>query len=191
MKISPNTYQALLTEHNLALLSDWLLETHELLVYIYFPHSGGLQDIYVIESLPELRKILSAQTSPEILVYIFREKQFSLRGQVSKPFIERALASVFEGKRYMIIKFRKYPELCEWVDESNSSIEIKKILENQEGETIGFGIYPFEAINDDKKNAYTRVFILNVSKNQNYYEPFSKEPERYTGVLSEWNNKAS
>jgi hypothetical protein len=81
MQISPNSYQALLSEHNLALLGDWLAETHELLVIIYFPHSAGLQDFFFIKSLNELRKILSAQTLPEIKVSIFGESNFHFVGK--------------------------------------------------------------------------------------------------------------
>jgi hypothetical protein len=189
-QISPNSYQALLSEHNIALLSDWLAETHELLVIIYFPHSAGLQDIYFVESLPELRKVLSEQTFPEIRISIFREKQFPLRGQVNNSFIEQALKSMADGKRYTIIKFRKYPNPCEWVDDSESSQQIKDALENLKDEFAGFGIDPFEAINDKEHGTYTRFFRLDVSKNQNNYEPFSKEPNRYASILAEW-NKAS
>lgn len=186
MQISPGSYQALLSDHNLALLGDWLVETHELLVMINLRHSGGLSQTYIINSILDLRELLCAQTWPEIVVSIFREKQFPLRGRVTDLFIENALEMMADGKRYMIIKLRTYPDPCAWVDDGNSNQQMKESLEEQKDEFVGVGSDPFEPLYAREQDVHQRVFRLDVSKNQNYYEPFSKDPERYDGILAEW-----
>ncbi|MBK9096498.1 MAG: hypothetical protein IPM84_27820 [Anaerolineae bacterium] len=62
MQISPDTYVALLSMHNWALLSDWLTETKELFVDVDLPHSGGNHKLYIVKSLRELHRILAEQT---------------------------------------------------------------------------------------------------------------------------------
>jgi hypothetical protein len=97
---------------------------------------------------------------------------------------------MIDGKRYTIIKFRKYPNSCEWADDSKSNQQIRETLESLKDEFVGFGIDPFEIASDGSQDSYTRFFEVSVSKNQNYYEPFAKEPERYAGILAEWNKES-
>jgi hypothetical protein len=120
MQISANSYQSLLSPHNLALLNDWLVETNELLADVDIPHSGGNHKIYIIKSLLELRQLLAEQTWPEIHVVIFRDRQYPLRGTVDATFIRRALESIVDGQHYTIVKFGEYPIPCEWLDDGKS-----------------------------------------------------------------------
>ena len=187
MQISANTYPTLISMHNLALLSDWLAETNELLVYIDLPHSGGRQELYFIKSLLELRAVLAQQTWPEIRVMIFRDRQYPIRGLVTDSFITTALESIPDGQHYVIIKLGEYPSSsCEWLDDGNSHEQLKGQLDKLKDEMVGIGEEPWDTTNLRTLNSHTRVFSFSVSKNQNYYEPYGKTPEKYAHVAQIW-----
>jgi hypothetical protein len=186
MQIPEDSYQSLLSMHNLALLSDWLAENDELFVDIDFPHSGGSGKMYIIHSLSELRELLAQQTWPEMHLVIFREKLFRLRGIVDEPFIAQAIKSVMDGHHYVIVRVADYPLACEWLDEGNSHVQLQSQLRDLNGEIVGIGAAPLEEVDLREKDSYKRVFSLRVSKNQNYYEPYAKSPEHYAQVEKEW-----
>jgi hypothetical protein len=188
MQISDNSYQALLSIHNLALLNDWLVETKELLVDIDLSHSGGSGKIYIIKSLPELHKLLAEQTWPEIHVTIFREKQYPLRGSVDEKLITQALEAMKNWQSYAIVRIGEYPTPCEWLDDGKSYEQLRAQLEQNMGEYVGIGANPFEAVDFRARDSYTKVFSLIVSKNQNYYEPYAKAPEQYAHIVQEWSD---
>jgi hypothetical protein len=186
MSVSPNSYQSLLSMHNLALLSDWLAENGELLVDINWPHRGGSGQIYIIKSLLELRNLLTEQTWPEIHMLVFRAKQYPLRGTVNESFIAQVVESIIDGHQYVIVKFAEYPATCEWLDDGNSRAQLKEQLENLKGEIVGIGPDPLERIDLGKIDSHKNVFSLRVSKNQNYYERYAKKPEQYAHIAEEW-----
>ncbi len=188
MQISTNSYQLLLSRHNWALLNDWLAETGELLVDVDLLHSGGDRKIYIVKSLFELHKLLAEQTWPEIHVAIYRERQYPFRGVVDEIFITQAMGYIADGQHYAIVKLREYPTPCEWLDDGKSHEQLGEQLKRLKGESVGIGTEPFEAVDRRAQDSHKSVFSLLVSKNQNYYEPYAKTPERYTHTVKEWDS---
>ncbi len=188
LSISANSYPLLLSSHNLALLNDWLAEVNELLVEIDLPHSGGTHTSYFIKSLRELRQILAELTWPEIELTVYRERQYPIRGVVDEPFITRALETIGDGQRYAIVKLETYPTPCEWLDNGETHEQLREQLRCLTGESVGIGTEPLETIDRKAQDSHQKIFVLRVSKNQNYYEPYAKSPENYAHVAQEWSS---
>src|SRR4051812_9858227 len=70
-------YCELFTPDHIALLHDWLNEVKELLVHLEWPHRGCSGTSYRVASLPQLKELLTAQTHPEIEIFVFREAAIS------------------------------------------------------------------------------------------------------------------
>jgi hypothetical protein len=68
-------YCDLFTPDHIAMLHDWLAEKKTLSVHIYWPHRGCSGSSYLVTSLQELRQLLSAESHPEIEIYILRQAQ--------------------------------------------------------------------------------------------------------------------
>src|SRR5260370_7025004 len=76
-------YEHLFEKHDVALLHDWLRETGELYMDLDRPHMGALNNsVYFIDHLADLKRTVGQATFPEIVISIFREKQYPIRGVV-------------------------------------------------------------------------------------------------------------
>jgi hypothetical protein len=186
MRIAENTYQNLLSPDNLALLSDWLAEASELVVYVDRPHSGGSHDQFLIESLADLKAVLAAETWPELRLTVFRGKQYPTRGLVEESFINMALREIPDGKAYSIVRIGRFPRPYEYYDEGRSHAELRLQLERLWGAEVAVGQNPLaqgEVVNGP---AHERRFEISITKNQNFYKPFSDNPGHYEGILATW-----
>lgn len=185
-------YLELFSFHNLALLSDWLAETGELYVDVYLPHSGGGGIGYFIRSLRDLKSLVSQQTWREIDITIFRKLQFPLRGIASEQLLEQALQQIPENHPYEIVNLRSYPEHCTYCGSGKSHIELRRELTEVFGELVGIGQEPdySSQLSSAVSNVFTVAVTLSnqfqVYKNQDFYERYVREPERYTWIEDLW-----
>ncbi len=181
-------YETLFSPHNIALLGDWLAESGELYVDIGLPHSGASGTQYFVRSMSELKALIARQTWPEIGITIFRRMQYPLRGIADEDLLNQALARVPDGQWYHIVSLADYfPSPCAFIGSGKSHAELKQDWANILGSSIGFGQDP----NDyhDAPWFYSHpneFFLLSVTKNQNYYESFAKNPEGYKTVIDLW-----
>ncbi len=65
-------YLDLFTPALIALLQDWLAESGSIFVHLEMPHSGGAGHSSSVNSLEQLKKLISTQTHPEIEFFIFK-----------------------------------------------------------------------------------------------------------------------
>ena len=186
MQLDQNTYQNLLSPHNLALISDWLSETGELVVCLDRPHSGGSYVQYTIERLSDLRSLLADETWPEIHLTVFRGIQYPVRGHVDDDLVAKALQTIPEGQAYTIARIGRYPAQFKYLDEGETHAELKMQLEALRGEEIAVGEEPIDKKDEAGYRSHEHRFSISVTKNQNFYKPYSNDPDRYLGVVAEW-----
>ncbi len=181
-------YSSIFTLHNLALLSDWLDETGELYVDIDLPHSGGSGISYFIRSLQDLKELMAQQVWPEIVASVFHHHQYPLRGVVNEGLIKEALHEIGDGEWYAIISLKGfYPASCSFLGGNKSHAELRKELESLVGQQVGIGQSPFD-IHDGKWFYFhpDEVLQVAVKRNQNYYEQFAHNPNKYEWIAELW-----
>lgn len=181
-------YLTLFSPHNLALLSDWLGETGELYVDIHLPHSGATGAAYRLRSLGDLKSLISQQSHPEIAIHIFHYLQYPLRGTANEMLLQQALQQISDGEWYSIISLDDfYPSSVSWWGNGNTHEELKRDFADILGEKIGMGQNPFDVHTGDWLSLHpNEVLKLAVLRNQNNYDPYLKEPEKFKWVFELW-----
>jgi hypothetical protein len=76
-------YPQLFTDHHVATLHEWLLETRELYVHDELPHSGGDGRSYLVRSLRDVKRLVSSITHNEVEIFICRNLQLPVRAACS------------------------------------------------------------------------------------------------------------
>jgi hypothetical protein len=181
-------YSHLFLPHNLALLSDWLGETGELYVDVYLPHSGGSSSAYFVHSMKDLKSLISQQAHPEIVIAVFHHLQYPIRGVADETLLQQALHQIPDGEWYTIVSLGNvYPSSVSWWGNGNSHQELRHDFADVLGEKVGIGINPDDAYSGDWRTLRpNEVLTISVLRNQNYYEPYAKDPARYAGVFGLW-----
>lgn len=181
---------------NLALLSDWIEETGELYVDVYVSHSGAGGTSFFIRSLQDLKSIVSQfrqLPQQEIVVTIFRQLQFSLRGVANEELLEQALQQIPNHHPYEIVYLRYYPAHCNFCGSGTSHADLRKELTEVFGELVGIGPEP-DVGSDKLRSNVADVFEVSISlkeqfqvfKNQEFYARYENEPHRYQWIESLW-----
>jgi len=185
-------YTSLFSPHNLALLNDWMMQTGELYAEIYQPHSGGSGTPYFIRSLHDLKSLVAQQTGPEIGVTIFRQIQYPLRGVADSVLLEKAIQRIPDGEWYSIVSLEDYfPSACVFWGNGNSHTELQADFSDIFGRRVGIGQNPFDRYEREWFHSHPdEVFLLSVTKNQNYYAAFAEHPEQYQSLVDFWNERA-
>ncbi len=181
-------YLELFSPHHLALLHDWLSESGELYVDLYYPHSGGSGPKYFVRSLHDLKELISQQTHPEIEISIFRRLQYPLRGLADDSLLERALRMIPENHWYQIVSLDDYyPLPRNFLGCGDSHSELRQEFDKVRGRNVGIGTDPFDY--HDTSWVYTHaneVMYLSVKKNRNNYEEYSRNPQKYESIVKMW-----
>lgn len=180
-------YLHLLSLDNIALLKDWLEETGELYVDIDLPHSGSSGSAYLVRSMNELKLLISRQTHPEIVIAIFHSLQYPIRGIADEILLKQVLQRIADGEWYTIISLESvYPSSVVWCGNGRSHDELRHDFADVLGERVGIGINPADVCSDWRQLSSEEVLTLSVLRNQNYYEPYVKNPDRYKSVFDLW-----
>jgi hypothetical protein len=186
-------YLAAFSLSNLALLSDWLKENGELYVDMYWPHSGGGGTGYFIKSLDDLKSLVSQQTWQEIVITIFRNLQFPLRGIADDQLLKAALRQIPDNTPYEIVNLRYYPEYCNYCGSGKGHTELTRELREVFGELVGIGQEPdvysgklSSNIDEVFEVAVLRKDQFQVMKNQDFYKPYNNDPQRYKWIEDMW-----
>ena len=126
-------------------ITDWLTASGELLIERYYPHSGGSGTYFFIVSLADLAE-MTEQARPGAVFYVFRRKQFPIRGIVDDAFFDRALEAIPDGAWYLFTPPSFYPTPVSY-ESGNTHLELRAELEARRGALVGLGRDPstFEA----------------------------------------------
>lgn len=175
------SYFDLLSIHNLALLSDWLESTGELCVDLYLPHSGGGGTVYFIKSVNDLKSLMTQEMWPEIVITIFRDIQYPLRGIADDRLLQEALQQLPDGDHYAIISLNEYPSPCTYKSDGKNHTELRRDFLEIIGDEVAIGLDPTFNIDNEQwiyKHS-NEVFRLSVKKNQTHYRNYTDHPEQY------------
>jgi hypothetical protein len=180
------THRALLTMHNLALLSDWLSEQGELWVDVHLPHAPASSDQYFINSLEDLRSLLQDVQWPEIALTIKRLNPYRIAGCVDSVLTDAALQSIPESAPFAIVALpSRYPARCELLGSGTGHEQLRQFLLQLNGREVGVGIDP-TVYDPGERMRTSDNFVLTLTRNHNHYEPFAANPERYDWIRSLW-----
>ena len=179
------------------MLSDWLTESGELYVDVYHPHSGGGSAGYFIHSMADLKRLIAEEKWHEIVVTIFREQQFPLRGIANEQLLEQALNMIPDGERYQYVSLENsvFPDHVEDWGSGGSHAELRKQFAVDMGEQIAIGQDPHiylsnrEWIDSHPDEIFEATFLRKngeVTRNQDSYPPFVTQPDKYKWVVDLW-----
>jgi hypothetical protein len=187
--------------HDLALLGDWLNDTGELYIDVYWPHSGGSGVEYVVRSLPDLKRVVSNHAGQELILTILREKCYPLRGLVNDDLIAQAMQLIQDGSYYEILDWGKlldvdkpFPGVGTTLEDGNTHDELQEHLAGLIGREVAVGTNPFDYHDTDYFfERPEEVFVLKVArdlsvkKNWSSYAPYDQDPVKYQPLVKAWN----
>jgi hypothetical protein len=182
------SYLNLFSLHNLAMLSDWLEESGELFVHVYFPRRGGMNSGYLIQSLEDLKQVVLTQDWwYQIEFTVYRGKRNSLDGIASEALLEQAFQQFREDENFDIFYLPDDVRQAHCAGCGKGHIELRRDLTYDYGE-------PVVIVGECKQPGIKAALVveatthnqLQVKRSQDFYEPFSRHPERYEWIAELW-----
>src|SRR5260221_816172 len=154
-------YEHLFEKRDVALLHDWLRETGELYMDLDRPHMGALNNsVYFIDQLADLKRTVGQATFPEIVISIFREKQYPIRGVVDARLLATALDRIPDHQWFSIVSLGDGPLApCEVAGYGDCHDELRKELTRLRGKNIRLGQNPFDQPNTNFFERPERVCV--------------------------------
>jgi hypothetical protein len=190
-------HESLFAAHDLAVLYDWLQETGELYLDLDRPHSGGSNSsAHFVHSLAELRAIVSRETWPEVVISIFRAKQYPIRGIADDRLLTAALEQIGDGQWFSILSLGDAPlDPCRDLGRGDGHEKLREEFARLAGRQILVGQDPYDyGSSETFFNTPEEVFVVrfyqrpapSVSKNRASYAPFDAAPDRYRPHVDFW-----
>src|SRR5262249_19281150 len=141
----------------------------------------------------DLKSLVKQQKWHEIVVTIFRRRQFPLRGIADERLLEAALREIPDGEHYQFVRLSYFPDnLADW-GEGTSHAELRSELAEVFGRWVAIGQEPtcmwWQGTCDPEEVFEVDVLRKNnfeVRKNQDYYERYVREPQRYRWIEIMW-----
>jgi hypothetical protein len=160
-------------EEFITCLRQWLQENGEVLINIYFPHSGGGGDEYLLKTADQIDSVIAFTLSQtehrgdgQAIITAFSSNFFPLRGIVDEPFIGK-IRSSWDGKRdFSMVTFEDvFPEPIRTIGcgytHKELEEELAEILLDLKGVYIGFGEHPFDT-DDWAERSGTEVIEITI-----------------------------
>ena len=120
------------------IMKDWLLESREIFVEVYRPHSGSGGTVYVLNNFSQFDDLVT-KCNPGSLCFVLRDKQLQIRGRVDDAFIDQALEEIADGQKYRIIEPNRYPQAISSFGQGNSHSELEHDLRELQGLNVWTG----------------------------------------------------
>ena len=164
-------------------------------MYIDWPHSGGSGTAYFVRSLSDLKSLVAQQTWGEIDITVFHHLQYPLRGIANEELLKQALELIPDGEWYSIVDLDDVYPLPPARGSGSSHEEFRREFADVLGRKVGIGQNPFDVHDFDYFFPLTdevfEVHVLrtnqfSIVKNQDYYEPYTKHPEKYQWLVDLW-----
>ena len=139
-------YAHLFAKSDVALLHDWLQESGELYVDLDRPHSGGSNSSsYFVDRLSGLKEIVSQETHPEVLLHIFREKLYTIRGNMDDALLAAALEQIPDRQWFSILTVVEDPLApAERIGSGDCHDELRDEFIRLKGRNVRIGRDPFD-----------------------------------------------
>ena len=121
-------------------IENWLQESSDLFVEVYYPHSGGNGRLFLVRTIQDFEKLVSEARSNAV-IFVLRNLQFPIRGMVDDSLIAQAIDTVGLTEAYDIVSPVFFPVELQYLEESGSATRAQYLqdLENLRGKIIFTG----------------------------------------------------
>ena len=162
-------YLDLLADEHWSTLQEWLAVSRMLLVEIHLPRSGSSSSKWFVRSLGELRSLISMQDWPQIVITIYRDNPYLLRGVADGDLLDRALQVIPEKANFSILKPDVgFPNLVAYLGGGETHADLKQELHLLEGTEIMLGVDPDPSDMDWIYSLPPKALQFEVRKNVHY-----------------------
>jgi len=184
-------YAKLLSPHHVAALHDWLAETGELYVQVGSQYDRAAANAYFITDLGQLKTLLSTQSRPSFEIYIFRDRQYPIRGIASRDLFDEVLRTIPVCNWYTIIARHTYPRPIDYIGAGKNYSTLKEEIMELEGRMIAIGMEPMDYY-DWRSMLSEPVKVMYFAANENVesYEEYTESPGRYADIIRSWEDSA-
>jgi hypothetical protein len=161
------------------------MESGELCVYIFLPHSPSTGTAWFVHNLADLKSLIAKQDWDEIEITIYRNMQYPVRGIANSDLLDRALKEIPDGACFHIYNLHDFESSKNNngpIDGGETHDELRRQLSRHFGTEVALGVDPGH---EDGKWIYShpdQIMFFEVRMNQKYYEPFAEDPSKYSGV---------
>ena len=136
-------YLDLLADAHWAYLRDWLAASRELMVDIYLPRSPSSSSKWFVRSLADIRSLVRRQHWPEIVITIYRECPYSIRGVADEQLLRTALQAIPDNTSFSIFApGQYYPKLGCYLGGGDTHEELTHELRLHKGAQVILGADP-------------------------------------------------
>jgi len=136
-------YLDLLADAHWALLREWLVNSPELLVDVLLPSSPSSSSQWLVRSLEDIQSIVASQDWPQIVITIYRNNPYFLRGVVDEAFTQASLQAVPDNTSFSILSpERHFPDLVAHFGGGENHSELIKELSSLMGVEVIVGVDP-------------------------------------------------
>jgi hypothetical protein len=153
-------------------LEEWLAENGELCVDIYLPKSAGGGTQYFVRSVRDLEALISEQTWRELVVTVFRQLQYPLRGIADESLLARALREFPGGEWYTIFLLEDYcyPSRLRICGSGDTQAELRQEFSEVLGHRVGIGRNPFDYDDTWIQSSPDEAMVLYPQRCGDHYE---------------------
>lgn len=124
-----------------AILEEWLEDSQEVFVDLYYPHSGASGTFYFVASLAQFDELASTARSGARLT-LLRQRQFPIRGIADDTLLNRAVDEIQDGEWYLIVEPVFYPAELSYLGVGDSHEELVEDLKDLWGTSVCIGTEP-------------------------------------------------
>ena len=137
-------------------LKDWIAESKEALIDIYFPHSGSGGKLHMLNEETEIGDVFKKALAEgikyqfrELVITCFRKKAFPVRGRMDEQLAEQIRATWKPERPFYIVDLGcVYPAELASIGDGNTRKELERnlaeLLRTSRNTFIGFGEHPFD-----------------------------------------------
>jgi hypothetical protein len=151
--------------------------------------------IVFLDQLSTLKDIVIKEAWPEVMIHIFREPSYPLRGKIDDARLATALEWIPEGQWFSILETGPNPGApAEQLGYGDSHQELRAEFVRLQGRNARIGQNPFDHPNREYFDKAEDVFVVGFLKhpqahrikNLNSYPRFDAEPTRCLPLANMW-----
>lgn len=154
-------------------VARWLDEAGEVVVQVYYAHSGGGPHNYLVRSIADFRQCVAEGRARrplpgwrDIICFdVFGGPMFFLRGRADQELLKRARRAIPDGRWFWVIDPAvTWPrEIADYVC-GNRHFELSSLLDEQAGKEVAIGCHP----DDEIGNAVAKTDSPTALRNRRY-----------------------
>jgi hypothetical protein len=143
----------------------------------------------------DLKQLISKQQWQSMLIMIFRRQQYPVRGIADEALLEHALQFIPDNQDYDVMTATDFPDPCDYHESGRSHAELRLQLRELFGQPVRIGLEP-DIYSREHRDRVDEIFEIDLGyykdrgyeivKNQDSYESFARDPQRYAWLAEFW-----